>query len=166
MGGGAPPRGHPGAGSVRPPKSRFFKTNQTPLELGKCLGLGKGKGLGTDKHRHKGKGKDTGQVGKITHSRRRAKRGGGSAAPPGTSVLDHTSNSLFDLHGISVQSLCPSLFKPLHSPPRGAHFPRRPLILVRPSASWRASWSKKLPSKTSSNKFQKMWFFLRKNNDF
>ena len=50
--------------------------NQTPLELGMGLGLGKGKGLGTDKHRHKGKGKDTGQVGRITHSRRRAKRGG------------------------------------------------------------------------------------------
>ena len=62
---------------VRPPKSRFFKTDQTPLELGKCLGLGKGKGLGTGKHRHKGKGKDTGQVGKTTHTRRRAKRGGG-----------------------------------------------------------------------------------------
>ena len=41
------------------------------------MGLAKGKGLGTGKHRHKGKGKDTGQVGKITHSRRRAKRGGG-----------------------------------------------------------------------------------------
>ena len=46
--------------------------NQTPLELGLGLGLGKGKGLGTDKHRHKGKGKDTGQVGRMTHSRRRA----------------------------------------------------------------------------------------------
>ena len=67
----------PTAGISRPPKSRFFKTDQTPLELGKCLGLGKGKGLGTGKHRHKGKGKDTGQVGRITHSRRRAKRGGG-----------------------------------------------------------------------------------------
>ena len=77
LGGGAPRRGHPGGWIVRPPKSRFFKTDQTPLELGKCLGLGKGKGLGTDKHRHKGKGKDTGQVGKNTHSRRRAKRGGG-----------------------------------------------------------------------------------------
>ena len=61
----------------RPPKSRFFKTDQTPLELGKCLGLSKGKGLGTGKHKHKGKGKYTGQVGRMTHSRRRAKRGGG-----------------------------------------------------------------------------------------
>ena len=76
--GGAPCPGHLRAGIVRPPKSRFFKTDQTPLELGKCLGLGNGKGLGTDIHRHKGKGKDTGQVGRITHSRRRAKRGGGS----------------------------------------------------------------------------------------
>ena len=76
--GGVSPRSGDGAAAiVRPPKSRFFKTDQTPLELGKCLGLGKGKGLGTGKHRHKGKGKDTGQVGKITHSRRRAKRGGG-----------------------------------------------------------------------------------------
>ena len=77
LGGVSPRLGHLRAGIVRPPKSRFFKTDQTPLELGKCLGLGKGKGLGTGKHRHKGKGKDTGQVGKITHSRRRAKRGGG-----------------------------------------------------------------------------------------
>ena len=71
FGGGAPRRGHLRAGIVRPPK------DQTPLELGKGLGVNKGKGLGTGKHRHKGKGKDTGQVGKITHSRRRAKRGGG-----------------------------------------------------------------------------------------
>ena len=77
LGGGVPRTRHPGGWIARPPKSRFFKTDQTPLELGKCLGLGKGKGLGTDKHRHKGKGKDTGQVGKNTHSRRRAKRGGG-----------------------------------------------------------------------------------------
>ena len=77
LGGVSPQPGHPGGWIVRPPKSRFFKTDQTPLELGKCLGLGKGKGLGTGKHRHKGKGKDTGQVGRITHSRRRAKRGGG-----------------------------------------------------------------------------------------
>ena len=77
LGGGAP-HTRSGVGWIaRPPKSRFFKTDQTPLELGKCLGLGKSKGLGTGKHRHKGKGKDTGQVGKITHSRRRAKRGGG-----------------------------------------------------------------------------------------
>ena len=72
-----PRRGHHWGWIVRPSKSRFFKTDQTPLELGKCLGLGKGKGLGTGKHRHKGKGKDTGQVGRMTHSRRRAKRGGG-----------------------------------------------------------------------------------------
>ena len=72
------PKDGPSPGEIsRPPKSRFFKTDQTPLELGKCLGLGKGKGLGTDMHRHKGKGRDTGQVGKNTHSRRRAKRGGG-----------------------------------------------------------------------------------------
>ena len=71
LGGGAPRACHLRAGIVRPPK------DQTPLELGKGLGVNKGKGLGTGKHRHKGKGKDTGQVGKITHSRRRAKRGGG-----------------------------------------------------------------------------------------
>ena len=40
--GGAPRRGHPDGWIVRPPKSRFFKTDQTPLELGK----GKGNGLG------------------------------------------------------------------------------------------------------------------------
>ena len=79
---GVSPRpGHPGGWIARPPKSRFFKTDQTPLELGKCLGLGKGlgkgKGLATGKHRHNGKGKDTRQVSGITHSRRRAKRGGG-----------------------------------------------------------------------------------------
>ena len=79
LGGGAPRTQIGAAWIARPPKSRFFKTDQTPLELGKCLGLGKGlgKGLGTGKHRHKGKGKDTGQVGRMTHSRRRAKRGGG-----------------------------------------------------------------------------------------
>ena len=51
--------------------------NQTPLELGNCLGLGKGKRLCTGKHRHMGKGKDTSQVGRMTHSHRRAERGGG-----------------------------------------------------------------------------------------
>ena len=40
--GGGSPRGRPDAGMVRPLKSRFFKTDQTPLELGK----GKGNGLG------------------------------------------------------------------------------------------------------------------------
>ena len=41
--GGVSPRARqPAAGIVRPPKSRFFKTDQTPLELGK----GKGNGLG------------------------------------------------------------------------------------------------------------------------
>ena len=55
------------------------------------MGLGKGKGLGTGKHRHKGKGKDTWQLGRITQSRRRAKLGGGSAGPLGTSVLDSDS---------------------------------------------------------------------------
>ena len=75
---GVSPRARYGDGwIVRPPKSRFFKTDQTPLELVKCLGLGKGKGLGTGKHRHKGKGKGTGQLDRTTHSRRRAKRGGG-----------------------------------------------------------------------------------------
>ena len=48
---GVSPRpGHPGAEIDRPPKSRFFKTDQTPLELGK----GKGKHKG--KYRHKGLG--------------------------------------------------------------------------------------------------------------
>ena len=37
-----PCRGHGAAAIVRPPKSRFFKTDQTPLEPGK----GKGNGLG------------------------------------------------------------------------------------------------------------------------
>ena len=69
--GGVPRTGYGGGWIVRPPK------DQTPLELGKCLGLGKGKGLGTGKHKHKGMGKDTGQVDRMTHSRRRAKRGGG-----------------------------------------------------------------------------------------
>ena len=75
--GGAPRQGHPGGWIARHPKSRFFKTDQTPLELGKCLGLGSCKGLGTGKYRDMGKGKDTEQVGRTTHSRRRAKRGGG-----------------------------------------------------------------------------------------
>ena len=42
FGGGAPCPGHLRAGIVRPPKPTFFKTDQTPLELGK----GKGNGLG------------------------------------------------------------------------------------------------------------------------
>ena len=42
LGGVSPRPGHPGGWIVRPPKSRFFKTDQTPLELGK----GKGYGLG------------------------------------------------------------------------------------------------------------------------
>ena len=42
------------------------------------LGLGQGQGLGHGAQAQgKGMGKDTGQVYKITHSRRRAKRGGG-----------------------------------------------------------------------------------------
>ena len=73
LGGGHPRARHHRGWITRPPKSRFFKTDQTPLELGKCLGLGKGKGLGTGKHRHMGKGKYTGQVDRMTHSRRRAK---------------------------------------------------------------------------------------------
>ena len=82
--GGGAPRTRGGVGWIaRPPKSRFLKTNQTPLELGKCLVLGNGKGLGTGKHKHMGKGKDTGQVGRMTHSRRRAKRGGGYYSQPG-----------------------------------------------------------------------------------
>ena len=59
------------------------KEKSKPKPKGKCKRKGKGKG----------------QVEKNTHTRRRAKRGGGSAAPPGTSVLNS---------GIrSVQSLCP-----------------------------------------------------------
>ena len=42
LGGVSPCRGHLRGWIVRPPKSRFFKTDQTPLELGK----GKGNGLG------------------------------------------------------------------------------------------------------------------------
>ena len=38
----SPCRGHLRGWIARPPKSRFFKTDQTPLELGK----GKGNGLG------------------------------------------------------------------------------------------------------------------------
>ena len=34
FGGVSPRPGHPGAEIDRPPKSRFFKTDQTPLELG------------------------------------------------------------------------------------------------------------------------------------
>ena len=60
FGGGAPRRGHPDGWIVRPPK----RPNTTGTGQ---MGLGKGKGLG----------KDTGQVDRMTHSRRRAKRGGG-----------------------------------------------------------------------------------------
>ena len=42
LGGVSPCPGHGRGWIVRPPKSRFFKTDQTPLELGK----GKGNGLG------------------------------------------------------------------------------------------------------------------------
>ena len=46
--GGVPRTGYGAAWIVRPPKSRFFKTDQTPLELGKGTGKHKGKyrGLG------------------------------------------------------------------------------------------------------------------------
>ena len=50
LGGGHPRARHPVAGIVRPPKSRFFKTNHTPQ---------------TTHHTP------------MTHSRRRAKHGGG-----------------------------------------------------------------------------------------
>ena len=148
-----PRTGHPRGWIVRPPKSRIFKDKPTTTGLAQTQGPGQAQA----------QGQGTKASGQNSNSRRRARRGGGSAAPPGTSVLNS---------GIrSVQSLCPkSLSKvsvnPLHSPPPAAHFPRRPLILVPESTSWSAFWSKKLPSKTSSNKFQKMWFFLRKNNDF
>ena len=46
-------RADPGGWISRPPKSRFFKTDQTPLELGKGKGRGKHKG----KYRGLGKGK-------------------------------------------------------------------------------------------------------------
>ena len=59
------------------PWRRFGSVLGAYWELGKYLGLGKGNGLGTGKHRHMGKDKYTGQVGRMTHSRRRAKRGGG-----------------------------------------------------------------------------------------
>ena len=42
LGGVVPRAGRPDGWFARPPKSRFFKTDQTPLELGK----GKGNGLG------------------------------------------------------------------------------------------------------------------------
>ena len=55
--------------------------------------------------------------------RRRDKRGGGSAAPPGTSVLDHRARSVQSLcpkslSKVSAQSLCPkSLSTPSKSSP-------------------------------------------------
>ena len=61
--GGVPRAGHPDGWIVRPPK----RPNTTGTGQ---MGLGKGKGLG----------KDTGQVDRMTHSRRRAKRGGGHPA--------------------------------------------------------------------------------------
>ena len=60
LGGVSPCRGHPDGWIVRPPK----RPNTTGTGQ---MGLGKGKGLG----------KDTRQVDRMTHSRRRAKRGGG-----------------------------------------------------------------------------------------
>ena len=50
---GAPRACQPDGWIARPPKSRFFKTDQTPLELGKGKGRGKHKG----KYRGLGKGK-------------------------------------------------------------------------------------------------------------
>ena len=69
FGGGESTRPGWGGGIVRPPKSRFFKTDQTPLELGK----GKGNGLGEGQAH----GPGLGCLVFNFYSRRRAKRGGG-----------------------------------------------------------------------------------------
>ena len=42
LGGGAPRARHPGAGIVRPPKSRFFKTDQTPHTTHQAQAQGQG----------------------------------------------------------------------------------------------------------------------------
>ena len=66
--GGRPRTRYGGGWIVRPPKSRFFKTDQTPLELGK----GKGNGLGQGQ----AQGPGLGCLVFNFYSRRRAKRGG------------------------------------------------------------------------------------------
>ena len=68
--GGVPRTRYGEAAIVRPPKSRFFKTDQTPLELGK----GKGNGLGQGQAH----GPGLGCLVLNPQSHRRAKRGGGS----------------------------------------------------------------------------------------
>ena len=69
LGGGVPRARHLGGWIVRPPKSRFFKTDQTPLELGK----GKGNGLGQGEAH----GPGLGCLVLNPYSRRRAKHGCG-----------------------------------------------------------------------------------------
>ena len=72
--------GIPSADSIRPPKPNFQDKPNTPrtmaLGLGLVLGLGQGQGLGQWLF-GKGKGKGNGCLDINTHSRRRAKRGGG-----------------------------------------------------------------------------------------
>ena len=51
--GGRPCTGYGRGWFARPPKSRFFKTDQTPLELG----IAKGKGTGKHKGKYRGLGK-------------------------------------------------------------------------------------------------------------
>ena len=85
FGGGAPRACQPDAGIVRPPKSRFFKTDQTPLELGK----GKGNGLGQGQAH----GPGLGCLVFNTHSRRRAKRGGGYSTVHAVLLQQYRCNS-------------------------------------------------------------------------
>ena len=99
--------------SVRPPKPSFSKTTPAPQAQAQayrrtCV-QAKGLGLGC--------------LVFNAHSHRRAKRGGGSAAPPGTSVLNSGVRSVQSLcpkslSKVSAQSLCPkSLSTPSKSSP-------------------------------------------------
>ena len=106
-------RAMPGRSSPDP-KKKFFKDNSSTT------------GTGVQAYRRTGvqaQGLGLGCLVFNSHSRRRAKRGGGSAAPPGTSVLDHRARSVQSLcpkslSKVSAQSLCPkSLSTPSKSSP-------------------------------------------------
>ena len=100
------------------PQNKFFKDNPSTT--------GTGTGTGVQAYRRTGvqaQGLGLGCLVFNSHSHRRAKRGGGSAAPPGTSVLNSGIRSVQSLcpkslSKVSAQSLCPkSLSTPSKSSP-------------------------------------------------
>ena len=105
--------GHPQAGIVRPPKPRIFKDKPTTTGLAQAQGQGQAQ--------VQGQGART--SGQNTHSRRRAKRGGGSAAALRNGVLDSGIKVLQILMQMSLAKILikcpwilPSCTRPYSSP--------------------------------------------------